>query len=154
MRRWASHHGHCRRVDEWVGVYMGRLAGRQAGRQAGRLHPTWWFQIILFVSPPSSPLPTPLPHPLPPPSPSPPGKHAPDRIVLLPFDLSAGSSALKEAVGEATCAFGALVPEGEEGYEEGEWEDKDTPGGVDLLVLNAAAPRPVSGRCYWVLPNG
>ncbi|CAI5937411.1 unnamed protein product, partial [Closterium sp. NIES-65] len=55
------------------------------------------------------------------------GKHAPEGIVVLPFDLKRGADVLRGAVRQAESAF------------RGEGEG---PCGVDVLVLNAAHPRP------------
>ncbi|CAI5513094.1 unnamed protein product [Closterium sp. Naga37s-1] len=55
------------------------------------------------------------------------GKHAPEGIVVLPFDLKGGADVLRGAVRQAESAF------------RGEGEG---PCGVDVLVLNAAHPRP------------
>ncbi|CAI5477202.1 unnamed protein product [Closterium sp. Yama58-4] len=55
------------------------------------------------------------------------GKHAPEGVVVLPFDLKGGADVLRGAVRQAESAF------------RGEGEESS---GVDVLVVNAAHPRP------------
>ncbi|CAI5508469.1 unnamed protein product [Closterium sp. Naga37s-1] len=60
------------------------------------------------------------------------GKHAPEGVVVLPFDLKGGADVLRGAVRQAESAFRG----------EGACGGGEEPCGVDVLVLNAAHPRP------------
>ncbi|CAI7806880.1 unnamed protein product [Closterium sp. NIES-54] len=63
------------------------------------------------------------------------GKHAPEGVVVLPFDLKGGADVLRGAVRQAESAFRG----------EGACGGGEEPCGVDVLVLNAAHPRPGRG---------
>ncbi|GJP40527.1 hypothetical protein CLOM_g199 [Closterium sp. NIES-68] len=60
------------------------------------------------------------------------GKHAPEGVVIVPFDLKGGAEVLRGAVRKAEDAFCAEESPGGGLH----------PCGVDVLVLNAAHPRP------------
>ena len=55
------------------------------------------------------------------------GKHAPHDVVVLPADITLGVKDLRKYVDEAEAAFGGA--------------------GIDIMVHNAAAGRPVSSHC-------
>lgn len=58
----------------------------------------------------------------------PPGKHAPDEVMILPLDLTSGEDSLRKAVEKAESFF------------------QDS--GVDYMIHNAAFERPVSD--WWL----